>query len=58
MHLNDLGPWAVLWLDKTGDCVSSAFAFFTTRTAALRFCVFRGGELYVKQSDGSLKRTT
>lgn len=57
MHLNDIGQWAVMWLDKwPGEPARSAWAFFTDRRLAVRFQSERGGELYTRAPDGSLKR--
>lgn len=56
MHLNDTGQWAVMWLNTHAGTARSAWALFQTKDEALVFRNTRGGELYVKHSDGSLKR--
>lgn len=53
MHLNDLGPWCVVWF---GGDTRLAHAFFADRSQAIVFRNTKGGELYLKHTDGSLKR--
>lgn len=56
MHLNDVGNWTVLWLNKNGlkHGQASAFAFFTTRDQAQAFVSEVGGVLYLRSGDGKL----
>lgn len=53
MNLNDLGSWCVVWFGGDGKL---AHAFFVERRQAILFSNAKGGELYVKLTDGSLKR--
>ena len=55
MHLNDLGSWAVVWITRTKP-TTIAVTFFSNRDHAVAYRDLKGGELYLKQSDGSLKR--
>lgn len=58
MNLSDVGPWAVLWLNKNGIHYgsNSAWAFFRTKPEADAFISNVGGELWKKLSDGTLRR--
>ena len=58
MSLNELGPWCVVWLVKCTSTGSSqiAHAFFNRREDALDFQRRTGGELYLKLTDGTLRR--
>lgn len=57
MHLNDTGQYAVLWLSTHGGTSpATAYAFFHVKVQALNFAHRVGGDLYIKQANGELKR--
>lgn len=53
MHVNDIGSWCVMWFTAERRL---AHAFFSSRSHALAFQAWSGGELYEKLTDGTLKR--
>lgn len=55
MNLNDIGSWCVVWLTRTSP-TQVVHSFFADRKHAIEYRDQKGGELYLKQSDGSLKR--